>query len=85
MAHEKWCGKVCLDCKTACSLDERIPCSPDCKNLEGDKIKLAQCLEDGCEEVGYIFDVQNPENLTENVKAALIAQYGKVGEYPYSV
>lgn len=34
--HKKWCGKSCSDCKTSCSLDESIPCSPDCEFLGED-------------------------------------------------
>ena len=31
--HKDWCGKPCTDCAHPCSLDESIPCSPDCEYL----------------------------------------------------
>ena len=34
--HKDWCGKPCSECKKSCSLDESIPCSPDCEFLGGD-------------------------------------------------
>lgn len=33
---KEWCKKVCADCAHPCSLDERIPCSPDCEFLSLD-------------------------------------------------
>jgi hypothetical protein len=34
MAHSKWCGKVCSECKESfCPVDEKIPCSPDCEAI----------------------------------------------------
>lgn len=34
MAHPKWCGKPCSKCAHPCALDESIPCSPDCEELD---------------------------------------------------
>jgi len=36
MAHKDWCGRPCSDCQNHCRLDEEIPCSPDCENLNED-------------------------------------------------
>lgn len=38
MAIRGYCGKKCGEC-SGCSLDEKIPCSPDCKNLTEDIMK----------------------------------------------
>jgi hypothetical protein len=34
MAHLNWCGKPCVGCQSPCILDESIPCSPDCEELD---------------------------------------------------
>ena len=51
--YEGYCGSgtSCADCEKRCRIDEMIPCSPDCKNLDGDKILIQKCLDDGCDEV----------------------------------
>ena len=36
MPHVNWCGKPCDECAHPCRLDELIPCSPDCENLNED-------------------------------------------------
>lgn len=75
--HKEWCGRVCSDC-SGCRLDERIPCSPDCENLTEDgKIKLKQCLESGCNEPRYIFD------MLGKTDSEIIEIYGEVAVYPY--
>lgn len=33
MPHNEWCGFPCCECLTPCTLDQSIPCSPDCPNL----------------------------------------------------
>ncbi len=33
LSHPTWCGQACSECRTNCSLDESIPCSPDCEGL----------------------------------------------------
>ena len=50
MAHNDWCGKPCSDCGDPCKLDQEIPCSPDCENLNPDgSRKTEQCNEAGCD------------------------------------
>ena len=34
--HKEWCGKKCENCRTSCSLDEELYCSPDCEFLSED-------------------------------------------------
>lgn len=52
MAHKEWCGKPCCDCSKPCSLDESIPCSPDCNALNPDGTRdINVCLENGCDAV----------------------------------
>lgn len=31
--HKDWCGMPCCHCPSPCSLDESMPCSPDCEFL----------------------------------------------------
>ena len=31
--HTDWCGMPCCHCPSPCSLDESMPCSPDCEFL----------------------------------------------------
>lgn len=50
MPHKKWCGQPCADCKAPCGLDERMPCSPDCKNLNLDGTHNPfKCVAAGCD------------------------------------
>lgn len=84
MAHSKWCGRECIICG-GCNLDNQIPCSPDCDNLVGDKIKIAQCIKDGCEEIYPIFNMIDSSMTLEERAANLIEEYGEIAEYPYSV
>ena len=79
MAIKSYCGKQCSQC-AGCSLDERIPCSPDCENLTEDgKIFIKGCLDAKCEEVKYIFDMVGctDEKVIEN--------YGDIAPYPYDI
>ena len=79
MAITGYCGKKCSQC-SGCSLDERIPCSPDCDNLTGyGKIRIKECLETGCEEVKYIFD------MVDKTDEEIIAKYGEIAAYPYDI
>ena len=49
MAHKDWCGKPCSECTNPCKLDEEIPCSPDCGNLNEDgSRKIKACQENKC-------------------------------------
>lgn len=49
MAHKKWCGEVCGRCKYGCSLQDSIPCSPDCNLLSKDgSYNIKQCIKVGC-------------------------------------
>ncbi|MFW6026040.1 MAG: hypothetical protein ACOCRX_06830 [Candidatus Woesearchaeota archaeon] len=32
--HSDWCGKECSECEDRCSLDSKIPCSPDCVHID---------------------------------------------------
>ena len=87
MAHANWCGKDCSECH-GCNLDESIPCSPACKNLIGNMINIKGCLEAKCEEVFYIFDM---EDLLIEMGAVwddkngkyLLDKYGEIAQYPY--
>lgn len=36
MAIKEWCGRQCSECDLSCFLDESMPCSPDCENLNED-------------------------------------------------
>lgn len=62
MAIDGWCGMPCGDCTSSCALDERMPCSPDCENLNPDGTRnIAACVLDGCDayefNIGcYVFD-----------------------------
>ena len=50
MAHKNWCGENCSECKTNCSLDESIPCSPDCNLLSTDGSRKEDiCKSAGCD------------------------------------
>jgi hypothetical protein len=52
MAHKDWCGKPCGECKKPCKLDEEIPCSPNCENLNNDGTrKIKSCQESRCDAV----------------------------------
>lgn len=74
------CKQKCSECKKDCSLDQQIPCSPDCENLTEDgKIKIRGCLESGCDEVKYIFDM---ENCTVQ---EIMDIYGEITNYPYDI
>lgn len=80
MAVKGHCGRKCAECKTSCIIDETIPCSPDCKNLTTDgRINIKRCLEAGCEEVKYIFDMARATN------EEILARYGNVAQYPYGL
>ena len=44
--HKDWCGKTCADCAHPCSLDESMPCSPDCEHLgPNGETNCAECQE----------------------------------------
>lgn len=50
MAHKDWCNKPCSECTTSCRLDESMPCSPDCENLNPDgSRRIKKCKEAGCD------------------------------------
>jgi hypothetical protein len=50
MAHKGWCGKPCSDCKSPCSLDESMTCSPDCELMMPDGSRMKdKCEECGCD------------------------------------
>lgn len=87
--YKKYCGSgtACADCKKRCKIDEAIPCSPDCENLDGDKILIQKCLEAGCKEVFYIFGITPSDDSAEKEKQAkeLILTYGETAVYPYSI
>ena len=80
MAVEGYCKKCrCADCRTFCRLDESMPCSPDCDNLTEDgKILIEKCLQDKCEEVKYIF------NMEDCSDEELLMEYGCINDYPYA-
>ena len=44
MAHALWCGEGCCDCAHPCTLDESMPCSPDCEKLKEDGSFSAACV-----------------------------------------
>jgi len=51
MAHKLWCGKECCKCK-GCNLDEKIPCSPNCENLNQDGTReIKKCIECKCDAI----------------------------------
>ena len=52
MPHQDWCGKPCAECEDTCSLDESIPCSPDCTNLQLDgSCDSEECHAAGCDAI----------------------------------
>lgn len=52
MAHKDWCGKSCADCENPCALDENMPCSPDCENLNPDGTRaVLKCNAARCDAV----------------------------------
>ena len=80
MALTGYCGGSCgLEerCES-CRLDQEIPCSPNCENLQGGMILIGKCLADGCEEVKYIF---NGRSDVSDEK--ILAEYGEAAPYPY--
>lgn len=80
MAHKYHCGGICADCEKGCSLDEMIPCSPDCENLMTDNtILVKECLSSGCDVIKGIFDMVGFSD------AEVIERYGEVAAYPYDV
>lgn len=82
MAIKGYCGGECGCMKKCakCTLDLSMPCSPSCDNLTEDgMIHIAKCLQDGCEEVRYIFDV------LEKTDEEIIAMYGEIAPYPYDL
>jgi len=86
MGHRLWCGEKCSECNDNdnCVADTSISCSPDCENLMGDKINLKKCIEDKCDNIGYLFDAYDPERLHENKdeQVRLIKTYGEIAVYP---
>jgi len=42
--HKDWCGKPCADCENPCTLDESMPCSPDCEALG----ENGECISNEC-------------------------------------
>ena len=56
MAHAEWCGKPCGECENPCYLDESMPCSPCCENLDedGDPKNPYECIKAGCD--AYVWD-----------------------------
>ena len=56
MAHKDWCGRTCAECILPCSLDESLPCSPDCPYLgKNGETKNLECLSCG------VFLFKNPD------------------------
>ena len=56
--HADWCGKPCAECEASCSLDESMPCSPDCENLNPDGTrKTTLCREAKCDAIEEKEDV----------------------------
>lgn len=54
MAHKDWCGKDCGKCATSCTLDEAMPCGPNCENVNEDgAIQYEKCLQEKCDIVAY--------------------------------
>ena len=52
MPHIDWCGKPCADCDNPCTLDESMPCSPDCENLFADGSQdTEKCACAGCDAI----------------------------------
>lgn len=62
MAIDGWCGKPCGACDSSCALDEQLPCSPDCENLNPNGTRnIVACSLSGCDayevNIGdYVFD-----------------------------
>ena len=87
--YKGYCGSgiACADCVKRCGIDEMIPCSPDCENLDRDKILIQKCLDAGCDEVFYVFGITPSENraeIEEQTKYLLI-EYGETATCPYSI
>ena len=78
--------KICSECH-GCSLDERIPCSPDCNNLIGNMINIQGCLSAKCEEIFYIYDIKNlsieiSSERNNKFEEMMILRYGNIAKYP---
>ena len=79
MAIKGHCGGGCGECR-GCRLDKMIPCSPNCENLTPDgMINIDGCLRSKCEEVKYIFDM---EDSTDD---EIVERYGEIAPYPYNI
>lgn len=57
MPHQEWCKKPCSDCQSPCSLDQSIPCSPDCPHLNADgTVYMSGCIDARCSNIAnYVF------------------------------
>lgn len=75
--ERNWCNNgKCSECLEGCSLDEMIPCSPDCENLTGDgKILLKQCLECGCDAALSVFGYNDRSALKELISDEPLINY----------
>lgn len=78
MAVKEHCGGKCSTCLRTCSIDQAIPCSPDCENLTTDgKIKVEECLNSGCDEIKSVLD------MVGKTDKEVLKKYGSVASYPY--
>lgn len=52
MPHKDWCGKQCGECESPCALDESMPCSPSCENINADGTRnYNQCHKEKCDAI----------------------------------
>lgn len=52
MAHKDWCGKPCSECSSPCSLDQSMPCSPDCSEINKDGTRnVNNCVKIACDAI----------------------------------
>jgi len=81
MPHTLWCGKPCAYCATEehvdCIIDNEIPCSPDCENLDGDDIMVEKCISDRCDEIGYMLADKSLAKMSDDEIAVALIRYNK--------
>jgi hypothetical protein len=74
MTHRNWCRKPCADCSSPCALDESIPCSPDCDNVNDDgTLYLSGCINAKCDNIAnYAYcdgELKDPTDCEETCPA----------------
>ena len=78
MPHMDWYGKPCSECKSPCSLDMGMPCSPNCGNLlPGGGRKRKYCRKIECDAI--LLNLAQPRMKLKR-KAGTVARIGKLAQ-----